>query len=163
MRRSNWETPYYEYVLLYVDDCLVISDQAESVIWSKIGKYLILKEESIGDPGQYIVGKLRKVIVDNGAEAWDFGSKQYVEEAVNNVVDYLEKRNRVTSGYRPEIDVTAELDAADASYYHFLIGILRWIVDLGRIDITCEISMLSSHFALPREGHLEEVLHVYAW
>ena len=63
MRRStrgDGETPYYEYVLLYVDDCLVISDRAEYVIRSEIGKYFRLKEESIGDPGQYIGGKLRK-------------------------------------------------------------------------------------------------------
>ena len=53
------------------------------------------------------------------------------------MVDYLEKRNQklvakapipLTSGYRPEIDVTAELDAADASYYHLLISIISWIV-----------------------------------
>ena len=59
--------------------------------------------------------------------------------------------------------MTAELDAADASYYHSLIGILCWIVELGRIDITCEISMMSSHLALPHEGHLEEMLHVFEY
>ena len=30
--QGDGENPYYEYVLFYVDDCLVISDQAESVI-----------------------------------------------------------------------------------------------------------------------------------
>ena len=59
--------------------------------------------------------------------------------------------------------MTAELDAADASYYHLFIGIIRSVVELGIIDITCEISMLSSHLELPREGHLEEVLHVFAY
>ena len=123
--RGDGETPYDEYVLLYVDDCLVISDRAEYVIQSEIGNYFRLKEESIGDTGQYLGGKLRKVILDNGAEAWDFGSKHYVEEAVNNVVDYLEKRDQklfakaptpLTSGYHTEIDVTAELNVADSSY-----------------------------------------------
>ena len=28
---------YYEYVLLYVDDCLVISDRAESLLREEIG------------------------------------------------------------------------------------------------------------------------------
>ena len=45
------------------------------MIQSEIWKYCRLKEESIGDPGQYLGGKLRKVILDNGAEAWAFGSK----------------------------------------------------------------------------------------
>ena len=121
--RGDGETPYYEYVLLYVYDCLVISDWAEYVIRSEIGKYFTLKEESIRYPGQYIGGRLRKVMLYNGAEACSFGSKRYVEKAVNNVVDYLEKRNQklvdkaptpLTSGYLPEIDVMAELDSADA-------------------------------------------------
>ena len=47
MRRSTrgeGENPYYEYFILYVDDCLVISDRVEYVIRSEIGKYLRLKE-----------------------------------------------------------------------------------------------------------------------
>jgi hypothetical protein len=52
---------------------------------------------------------------------------------------------------------------ADASYYHTLIGVLRWIVELGRIDIDVEVSMMSSHLALPREGHLKELYHIFAY
>lgn len=38
-----------------------------------------------------------------------------------------------------------------------LIDILRWIVELGGIDICLECSLMSSHLALPREGHLHQV------
>ena len=98
-----------------MDDCLVVSDMAKSVIRNEIGEYFRLKEESISDPSQYLCGKLRKVKLDNGAEAWDFGSKKYVEDVVNNVVTYLEKRNRrldakaptpLSSGYCPEIYIS---------------------------------------------------------
>jgi hypothetical protein len=41
-----------------------------------------------------------------------------------------------------------------------LIGILRWMCELGRLDICCETSMLSSYSAMPREGHFKVVLHV---
>eukprot|EP00980_Cylindrotheca_fusiformis_P025560 scaffold14072_cov73-Cylindrotheca_fusiformis.AAC.1 len=61
----------------------------------------------------------------------------------------------MANSYRPEIDVTPELSVEQASYYQSLIGILRWIVELGRVDICCEVSLLSSHLALPRQGHLE--------
>eukprot|EP00957_Ditylum_brightwellii_P015204 1145214-Ditylum_brightwellii.AAC.1 len=44
-----------------------------------------------------------------------------------------------------------------------LIGILQWIVELGMIDICLEVSMMSSHLALPREGHLDQVLHTFAY
>jgi hypothetical protein len=69
----------------------------------------------------------------------------------------------IASGYRPELDVPPELDPDDASHYQSLIGILRWIVELGRIDICCEVPMLSSHLALPCEGHLQQVYHIFAY
>ena len=36
----------------------------------------------------------------------------------------------LSSGYRPEIDVTAELDPDKQNYYQGLIGVLRWICEL---------------------------------
>jgi len=65
--------------------------------------------------------------------------------------------------YRPELDISAELDPHDCAYYQSLIGILRWIVKLGRVDICCEVSMMSSHLALPREGHMQPVFHIFAY
>jgi len=43
------------------------------------------------------------------------------------------------------------------------LGVLRWIVELGRIDIMMEVSMLSAHNAMPREGHLEGIYHVFSY
>ena len=48
-------------------------------------------------------------------------------------------------------------------YYHNFIGVLQWIVELGRIDIDVEVCMMSSHLALPREVHLEELYHIVAY
>ena len=36
-------------------------------------------------------------------------------------------------------------------------------VELGRVDICCEVSMLSSCLALPREGHLQQLLHMFSY
>ena len=41
--QKDGSTNYYEYVLLYTDDCLVISDQGENVLRMEIGEYLNLK------------------------------------------------------------------------------------------------------------------------
>jgi hypothetical protein len=68
-----------------------------------------------------------------------------------------------TTSYRPEIDISPELAAGEASYYQSLISILRWMVELGRVDICCEVSMLSSHLALPRQGHLNQLYHIFAY
>jgi hypothetical protein len=36
-------------------------------------------------------------------------------------------------------------------------------VELGRIDDITEVSMLASHVALPRDEHLEALLHIFAY
>ena len=46
-------TKYYKYILLYVDDCLVVSEHPNKVLaW--LGKYLPLKSESIGPPKLFL-------------------------------------------------------------------------------------------------------------
>ena len=81
------DTVYHEYVLRYVYNCLIISDRAESEIRNETGKYFCLKEESIEDPGKYIGRNLREVVLENEENTWAFGSKHYIEAAVNNGVD----------------------------------------------------------------------------
>ena len=79
----------YEYVLLYVDDVLVISENAEKILRTEIGCYFELKEESIGPPKIYLGARVRKVQLDNGVEAWAASSSQYVQAAVKNVETFL--------------------------------------------------------------------------
>ena len=162
----------YEYVLLYTDDCLVISDKAESILRNEIGKYFTLKDESIGHPEIYLGGQMRQVKLVTGQRAWAFGSSKYVKAATSNVIEQLKKLGKslpkraktpLSSNYRPELDVSSTLNAKDAAQYQSLIGVLRWIVELGRIDICCEVSMMSSHLAMPREGHLDQVYHIFAY
>ena len=91
---------------------------------------------------------------------------------MNNVEQYLKVKVKkllakapapFQNNYRPEIDMTEELGEDDTAYYNSLIGVLRWIVELGRVDINTEVSMLSSHLALPRSGHLDAVLNIIAY
>jgi hypothetical protein len=163
---------YWEYVLLYTDDALVVSENGESLLRNELGRYFELKQDSIGPPELYLGGKMRQVELENGVKAWAFGSSQYVQAAVRNVENELKMKDMVlptraetplSSNYRPEIDVTPELDPKDSSTFQSMIGILRWIVELGRVDICCEVSMLSSHLALPRQGHLEQVYRIFAY
>lgn len=173
-RRADTNELYYEYVLLYTDDILCISDRAEDIIRGEIGKKFMLKEESIGPPSQYLGGKLSLVELSNGTKAWSFSSAQYVKEAVANAEKLAASigmsvpgpRNSTTPisrDYRPEVDTTTELTPELASHYYSLIGVLRWIVELGRVDICVEVSMLSAHLALPRQGHLEQVFHIIGY
>ena len=36
-------------------------------------------------------------------------------------------------------------------------------MEICRVDIITKVSMMASQMAIPREGHLEEVLHVFAF
>ena len=110
--------------------------------------------------------------MSNGVEAWAFSSTKYVQTAVKNVEEYLVKKvqslkakalDPLSKGYCPEIDVSEELEPEEASYYMSLIGIVWWMVELGRVDICTEVSIMSSLLDLPREGHLEAVLHMFAY
>jgi hypothetical protein len=40
---------------------------------------------------------------------------------------------------------------------------MHWMVELGRVDIATEISLLSFHLAYPCEGHLEAALHIMGY
>ena len=87
-------TPCYDHVLLYVDDTLAISENAEHIIQNEIDKYFEMKETSIGKPTIYLGGKVNEVTLNNGANAWSFSSSQYVQATVKNVNDYLEREGR---------------------------------------------------------------------
>jgi hypothetical protein len=69
----------------------------------------------------------------------------------------------MSSTYKPEVDVSPELSPEMANFYQSQVGVLRWIIEMGRLDITTEVSMLTEHLAAPREGHLTTVLHVFAY
>ena len=56
-----------------------------------------------------------------------------------------------------------ELGEEGAHCFRELIGMLRWATELGRVDILTEVSVLSQHQAIPRQGHLEEVLHIFGY
>ena len=130
-----------------------------------------LKDNKIEKPDNYSGAQLSRRII-NGQECWNMSSEQYVKAAIANVEAALDKSGQrlpsratkpMQSGYRPELDVTAELNLSGMRYYQELIGFLRWAVDIGRIDILLEVSLLSSHLALPREGHLQQVYHMFAY
>jgi hypothetical protein len=67
------------------------------------------------------------------------------------------------SGYRPELDVTDYCNKEEGNYFQQQIGVLRWTVELGRIDIAIEVSMMASYTAAPPMGHFDALLHIYVY
>ena len=98
-------------------------------------------------------------------------SEQYVKKAVGNIKEILKNEDRMLKTkasmpllheYCPEIDVSPELGDELANRYEQFIGIFRWAVELGRIDITTKVSMMASHNLLSRVGHLEALYHMFS-
>lgn len=162
---------YYSYCLLYVDDILVVHHDGVRAL-QEIDHFFKMKPGSIRDPEFYLGAKLRQTTLPNGVHAWAMSPSKYIQSAVLNVKEYHRRMyptrtwSKRTSGpfplnYYPELDVTPELDVQAANFYQTQIGVLRWCVELGRIDIITEVSELASHLVMPREGHLEAVFHLF--
>ena len=79
---------YDVYVLIYVDNFMVIHHDAESVL-RRIDKYFKLKTSSIGDLDIYLGANLNKLRLENGVWAWENIPARYVKESVSNVEKYL--------------------------------------------------------------------------
>ena len=62
MLRPDDGFKYYAYVLIYVDDVMVIRPDAESVL-RRIYNYFKLKPSTIGDPDIYLGAKSKKMIL----------------------------------------------------------------------------------------------------
>ena len=162
---------YWEYVLTYVDDVLCISNNPKDTMDGIQNKFK-LKDDKIEEPSVYLGASLTKMTNINKDECWAMSSDPYCQAAVKNLETTLAKKNLrlpskcltpLSNGYRPEMDVTQELKADGVQYYQELIGILRWAVEIGRVDILLEVALLSQHLALPRQGHLEQVLHIFGY
>jgi hypothetical protein len=171
--RPDDGTEYYAYILLYVDDCLCVHHDPTKAL-KELDKYFMMKPDSIGDPDIYLGAKLRPVTLHNGVVAWGKSPSKYVQEACKDTELYLQKnyngrklKKKVSSpwpnGYESETDASPELSAELPTYFQSQIGVLQWIVELGRVDIVTEVSMLASQMALPREGHLEAVFEAFAY
>ena len=48
-------------------------------------------------------------------------------------------------------------------FYNSKIGVMWWIVELGKIDVITELSLLSYTLDLLCEGHLEAVFCTFAY
>ena len=120
--------------------------------------------------------RISKYYIDGGTNPekprWAMSSEKYVKQAVADVETELEKIDQclptkvttpVSQGYRPELDQSRELDAKRGQYYQSLIGVLRWICELGRIDVLVAVLMLSRYVVSPREGHLQQLFHIFAY
>jgi hypothetical protein len=165
----------YEYVISYVDD-LIFQGLAPKEFMDELGKRFTLKPGSIKEPDTYLGVDVKKFRIHNSDEPekvrWAFESTSYIKKAIGEIEKELEDANLkllpnaktpLASGYRPELDTSPELGSKQLNYFQGLIGILRWACEIGRIDILMPVSLLSRYLVSARQGHLEQVFHIFAY
>jgi hypothetical protein len=88
--------------------------------------------------------------------AWASSPSKYVRASVDTVTKYLtnlgdarwsmpkKASNPFPGDYEPEMDTTPTLNPELASWYASLIRMLRWMVEIGRVDIIMEVLKMAS-------------------
>lgn len=164
---------YYELLLVFVDDILIMSHEATKHVES-LKEVYTLKPESVGPPSMYLGADVSKMQTASGDVCWAMSSDTYVKSAVGIVRDLLKADGEgkdlkttanapLPTSYKPETDVSPEVDGDGISRYLQLIGMLRWAIELGRIDIHLEVSMMAPYSASPRVGHLEALYNIFSY
>ena len=76
--------PYYEYLLVYFDDVLVVSHAPEEIMKS-IGKQFEIKNGEYGPPTIYLGAGISQVQLDHGSMCWSMESQKYVKAAIDTI------------------------------------------------------------------------------
>lgn len=161
---------YYEYFLSYVDDILAVGVDAKSIL-EEVKERFKLKNDEIKPPDTYLGANLAEKEI-NGTKCWTMTSADYVNAAIKNIEDAnkdgrwkmpSKAKTPMASSYVPELDDTPELELKEIRYFQELIGILRWATELGRVDILFEVSLLSQYQAAPRQGHMQQIFHIFGF
>ena len=151
-QKANGED-YYKLLLVYADDGLTCSHAPQSIMDNLAMSY-DLKEGSVREPRIYLGEEIKKYQVISGKEHYSMSSKKYMKNSVKKVEQLLLEEGRTlrdtrTSGkqplpskYQPELEQSYELSTDMISRYLQLIGILRWALEIGRIDIFAEVAIM---------------------
>ena len=115
-----------------------------------------MKPVSISFPDLYLGTQIKHTKDRCGNNVFASSSNKYVKEALHTIYSRMDEHNisynqkaRAASSpfsntkYSPNLDM---MQVCSADYHTFpqqIIGIFRWMIELGRFDISTEVSLLS--------------------
>jgi hypothetical protein len=159
--RKSEDGPHYEYVCTHVDDFKVAA-KAEGLksIMEKIKAEYSVRGDG---PLEYYLGNDYKMY--NGMYA--VGCKKYIKESLRRVAADFgmppKQSTPLPQDDHPELDTSPLLNDIQHKKYQMLIGMLNWIVGIGRFDIAHATAQLARFSSCPREGHLKRALRVFGY
>ena len=138
--RLSKDKKAYEYVCSHLDGFCIFSRDPQ-LIMNQIKSEFTVKSE--GPPEYYLGNDFKK----DRKGRWCMSCKTYIKEGIRrikNIFDTLIKHDipMVTRDH-PKLDESKHLDDDEHTKYQMLIGMLKWIVTIGRIDIAFAVSSLS--------------------
>ena len=157
--------------MVYVDNLLATSEDPKDIMDSFSIydlKYTVIP------PDRYLGANFGNLTFLDGSTCWWINGRDYISNSINlskkimeqkgKVFVYVKRENIPTIiSYRPELGVSPILNPKEFQEYQQFIGIAHWIIELGRVDILYEVSLLSSHLAMPRKGNMEALMVIFVY
>ena len=161
MRRNG---DVYEYIAVYVDDLAFAMKDPETFV-KQVKDDLKFKLKGTG-PITYHLG-MDFFRDEDGTLA--YAPKSYITRMMDMYERLFgEKPSQryhapLDPGDHPELDTTELLDEDGTAKYQSLIGVLQWVITIGRFDVQVHVMTLSSFRAMPRRGHLDRVKRIFGY
>jgi hypothetical protein len=139
----------------YVDDVMVISHVPRKTIEGIQKAFKLTGDNAKESPWT------RKNA--QGAECWTMSPQMYADASARNVEEKLAKDGLrlpskcvapMAAKYHPSDDTSPVFNARGLQYYQEQIGVLRWAVEIGRLDILLEVGLLTTMHRHTREDLL---------
>ena len=123
-----------------------------------------MKDSSKGLPQYYLGNNYKK----DKKGRWCIGCKKYLTEAVHRIEAILSKSlpkkdTPIPDGDHLEEDSCALLNDDEHRKNQMLIGILNWIVEIGRMDVAFAIVSLSRFTVAPRKGYWDIAIQIFCY
>ena len=152
----------YDYICTHVDDFKVVAK--EPMIWiDRIASAFLIKEHG---PRKYYLGN--DYTYHDEQKIWTYGCQTYAKEAIAKVERMFgvlpkESTPLPKEDCHPELDESPLLNLDGHRKFQMLLGMLQWMVTIGRPDLCNLVSSLNRFGACPREYHLDLAVRAFGY
>jgi hypothetical protein len=133
----------------------MISEQARKIVAQLQSEPFNYRMKDVGEPTRYLGARIGKI---DGA--WYMSAQSYLEKAIPAIKErfgdlkMLFNRSTLVApaprNYHPEVDETPFLCDEEVNLYQSYIGIMRWAVELSRIDLAHMCATMAKYMSAPR-------------
>jgi Reverse transcriptase (RNA-dependent DNA polymerase) len=95
-RKQEDNSQYYEYILVYVDDCLIVSEEPK-VILSRLEDDYKYRLKDVGPPTRFLGAIIGRTTLEDGFETWYISAESYLEKAIKAIEERFGKLDTLFS------------------------------------------------------------------